>query len=146
PPVPATRPAPREGRPGAPLWRLVRFDDAVAGAEAAGIEAALHAAGLLDAWVHPEANATQAALAGGEQDGYLAPLPAGRRPTGRTLSNVLVPEEQDDVPAARIAAVLASIAFADVTTLDTVAPTTVGPHGRYAHGVAVGGYGKVAPE
>ena len=146
PPAPATRPAPRDGRPGAPLWRLVRFDDAVSDAEAAGIEAALHAAGLLDAWVHPDARATATALAGGEQDSYLAPLPDGRRPAGRTLTDVLVPEEQEDVRPAQITAVLASIAFADVVALDAAVPTTVGPRGRYAHGVGVGGLTKAAPE
>ena len=53
-PPPATPgPAPRAGRPGAPLWRLVRFAEPVAPARAAGIEAALHAAGLLDAWAAP---------------------------------------------------------------------------------------------
>jgi uncharacterized protein (TIGR02680 family) len=146
PPATVTRPAPREGRPGAPLWRLVRFADGVAATEAAGVEAALHATGLLDAWVHPEPAATAAALADGEQDGYIAPLPADQRPGGRTVADVLVPEEQDDVPADQIAAVLASVALADVVTPDAPAPTTVGTRGQYAHGVAVGGYLKTAPE
>jgi uncharacterized protein (TIGR02680 family) len=146
PPSLATRPAPREGRAGAPLWRLVRFGDGVDEADAVGIEAALHAAGLLDAWMYADTDATVAALASGEQDGYLVPLAADRRPGGRTLADVLVPEEQEDVPTAQIAAVLASIALADMVTPDTAAPTTVGPRGQYAHGVGVGGYAKAAPE
>jgi uncharacterized protein (TIGR02680 family) len=141
-----TRPAQREGRPGAPLWRLVRFADGVAAAEAAGIEAALHAAGLLDAWVHPDSAATGAALAGGEQDGYLAPLPADRRPAGRTLRDVLAPERQDDVPLEHVAAVLASIALADVVAPGAPAPTTLGVGGQYVHGVGMGGYRKAQPE
>ncbi|MFD0033391.1 TIGR02680 family protein [Streptomyces sp. NPDC127172] len=56
PPVaPATRtPAVRDGRPGAPLWRLVDFREGVDDGQRAGIEAALEAGGLLDAWVCPD--------------------------------------------------------------------------------------------
>jgi hypothetical protein len=39
PPASDLRPASREGRPGAPLWRLVRFGDGIAAAEAAAVEA-----------------------------------------------------------------------------------------------------------
>lgn len=147
PPASLTRPAPRTGRPGAPLWRLVRFSDGVSGADAAAIEAALHAAGLLDAWLHPDPGTAATALAGDDLDGYLLPLPPHRRPTGATLADVLVPEEQDDVPGGRISAVLTSVALADVT-----APTaaelavTVGRDGRYAQGVGVGRYAKTSCE
>ncbi len=51
---PATREvALREARPGAPFWRLVDFVPAVPAEEHAGWEAALQAAGLLDAWLLP---------------------------------------------------------------------------------------------
>jgi uncharacterized protein (TIGR02680 family) len=155
PPTPVTRPAPRTGRPGAPLWRLVRFTDAVAGADAAAIEAALHAAGLLDAWLHPDAGAATTALASDELDGYLLPLPPGRRPAGTTLADVLIPEEQDDVPAGRITDVLASVALTDVVTPQTpadmvtpqaAAPVTVGADGRYAQGVGIGRFAKTSCE
>ncbi len=43
--------------------------------EAAAVEAALEAAGLLDAWIHPEPTQTSAALRDLEQDGYLVALP-----------------------------------------------------------------------
>lgn len=146
PPNPVTRPAPRAGRPGAPLWRLVRFTDAVAGADAAAIEAALHAAGLLDAWLHPDAGAAATGLAGDELDGYLLPLPPGRRPAGTTLADVLIPEEQVDVPAGRITDVLASVVLADVVTPQAAAPVTVGADGRYAQGVGVGRFAKTSCE
>jgi len=43
------------GRAGAPFWQLVEFRDNVRDeAERAGLEAALEAAGLLDAWVGPD--------------------------------------------------------------------------------------------
>ena len=55
PPVPYTRDsAVRAGRSGAPLWRLVDFADNVPSDERAGLEAALEAAGILDAWVTPD--------------------------------------------------------------------------------------------
>jgi uncharacterized protein (TIGR02680 family) len=55
PAAPHTRGAAvRDGMPGAPLWRLVDFHDGVPEAVRAGLEAALEAAGLLDAWVCPD--------------------------------------------------------------------------------------------
>src|SRR5699024_12251072 len=53
PPPPPTREADRTAQPGAPLWQLVDFADDVPAAERAGIEAALQASGLLDAWLTP---------------------------------------------------------------------------------------------
>jgi uncharacterized protein (TIGR02680 family) len=50
----ATRPADRTGRPGAPLWRLCDFRPGIPASSQAGIEAALEASGLLDAWVLPD--------------------------------------------------------------------------------------------
>jgi uncharacterized protein (TIGR02680 family) len=146
PPVPTTRSAPREGRRGAPLWRLVDFAAGTGAAEAARIEAALHAAGILDAWLHPDPGATASALDAGEQDGYLVALPADRRPAGATLADVLVAEDQDRVPADRIAAVLASIALADVVTPDAPVVSTVTTRGQYAQGVGVGAFAKAVPE
>ncbi|MFF0658040.1 MULTISPECIES: TIGR02680 family protein [Micromonospora] len=145
PPAPVTRPATRAGRPGAPLWRLVRFADGVSGADAAAVEAALHAAGLLDAWLHPDPGTTASALAGDDLDGYLLPLPPHRRPAGATLADVLAPEEQDDVSAARIIEVLTSVALADVTTPDT-SPVTIGVDGRYVQGIAAGRFAKTSCE
>jgi uncharacterized protein (TIGR02680 family) len=55
PPAPYTRSeAVREGRPGAPLWQLVDFKAELADEQRAGLEAALEAAGLLDAWLMPD--------------------------------------------------------------------------------------------
>ncbi|WP_018788309.1 TIGR02680 family protein [Micromonospora sp. CNB394] len=145
PPVPVTRPARRAGRPGAPLWRLVRFADGVTGADAASVEAALDAAGLLDAWLHPDPGTAATALAGDDLDAYLLPLPPHRRPTGATLADVLTPEEQDDVPAARITEVLTSVALADITAPGT-SPVTIGVDGRYAQGIAAGRFAKTSCE
>lgn len=55
PPPPHTRGAEaRMLRVGAPLWQLVDFHEHVDAAQRAGLEAALEAAGLLDAWVTPD--------------------------------------------------------------------------------------------
>ncbi len=147
PPASDLRPASRDGRPGAPLWQLVRFAGDVDEARAAAIEGALYGAGLLTAWVHPDPALTREALAAAEADGYLvadvsAALPPGARPPdprgfrdftprgslpdaheervsaetrpgGQTLADVLVPEEQEHVPADVIATVLRSVALAD---------------------------------
>ncbi len=111
PPTDHLRTAARDGRPGAPLWRLVRFAEGVDERAAAGIEGALYAAGLLTAWIHPDPELTVAALAGGEADAYLVPLPEERRPQGQTLADVLLAERQSMVPVAVIEAVLHSIAL-----------------------------------
>ncbi|MFE9312196.1 TIGR02680 family protein [Streptomyces sp. NPDC006706] len=58
PRTPHTRtPGLREHLPGAPLWRLVDFRDELSELDRAGLEAALEASGLLDAWVLPDGSA-----------------------------------------------------------------------------------------
>lgn len=55
PPVPPFRaPDARVDRVGVPLWQLVEFHDGLDAAQRAGLEAALEASGLLDAWVDPD--------------------------------------------------------------------------------------------
>jgi uncharacterized protein (TIGR02680 family) len=55
PPVPSFRaPDARVDRAGAPLWQLVDFHDRLGADQRAGLEAALEASGLLDAWVDPD--------------------------------------------------------------------------------------------
>ncbi|MGI5246483.1 TIGR02680 family protein [Dactylosporangium sp. CA-139066] len=113
-PAPSTtRRAHRDGRPGAPLWRLVRFADHVPEADAAGIEAALHAAGLLDAWLYPSAAETADALSTGVEDAYLS---AGPPVDGASLADVLIAETQEHVAAGQIEAVLASITLGDLSS------------------------------
>jgi hypothetical protein len=55
PPVPYTRgEGTRDRRPGAPLWQVTDFTDSLNEGQRAGLEAALEASGLLDAWVTPD--------------------------------------------------------------------------------------------
>ncbi|MEP6649443.1 MAG: TIGR02680 family protein, partial [Lapillicoccus sp.] len=48
----------REGRDGAPFWKLVDFRPDIPDADRAGLEAALEGAGLLDAWIQPDGRVT----------------------------------------------------------------------------------------
>lgn len=52
-PPPTRAPDVRQGRLGAPLWRICDFRPEIDDEARAGIEAALEAAGILDAWVTP---------------------------------------------------------------------------------------------
>jgi uncharacterized protein (TIGR02680 family) len=124
----------REQRPGAPLWQLVRFADHVAPATAAGIEAALEAAGLLDAWVRPDGQ-----VADGATDAFLVARDALRDGDTSTLAGVLVPEDQDAVPAEVVAGLLASVPLA------SHGDVAVGDDGRYRLGPLAGRHRIGAP-
>jgi uncharacterized protein (TIGR02680 family) len=132
PPAHPGRTADRSDREGAPLWRLVRFAGGLDDARAAALEAALEAAGMLDAWVRPDGDEVSA----GDSDGYLVP---GTPVAGGSLADVLVPEDGTGVPAARTGAVLASIAL-DGDLFSSAA--VIGPDGRYSHGVTAGAHHK----
>lgn len=105
PPLP-WRGGEREGRPGAPFWRLVRFADGLHPNNAAGFEAALEAAGLLDAWVRPDGTVEGNATADAFLDAATHP-----GPDARTLAAVLVPEAQADVAESVIMRLLAAVAI-----------------------------------
>ena len=85
PPAPLWSRDDRSGLDGAPLWRLVDFRPDVEPAVRAGVEAALEASGLLDAWVRPDGTA----LDGARLD---VALPLGPAVPGPTLADVLVPD------------------------------------------------------
>jgi len=110
PPVPHTRAdGVRDGRPGAPLWQLTDFADGLGDADRAGLEAALEASGLLDAWVTPDGRLLEA----GTHDVVLS---AGAAPSaGRSLAELLRPAadpgdaQASAVAPGTVAAVLACI-------------------------------------
>ncbi|MGW0249667.1 TIGR02680 family protein [Nocardia goodfellowii] len=144
PPPSATRLDARGDRPGGPLWQLVRFADDIAPDAAGGIEAALHAAGLLDAWVCAEADLP----AEYTSEQFLVPAPT--RPSGRTLADVLVVEEDSEqltVPRRTVSDVLASIALHEH---DTTGPgdghVAVSTSGSFRQGVQVGRHHKAEAE
>ncbi|HWN34772.1 MAG TPA: TIGR02680 family protein, partial [Pseudonocardia sp.] len=93
PPAPYTRDtASRTDRPGAPLWQLIDFATGVSEPDRAGIEAALEASGVLDAWVTPAGE-----LLGAELDDVV--LRPGQ-PAPRNLTSVLWPSVDRGDPRA----------------------------------------------
>ena len=99
PPAPTLE---RTARPdGEPLWRLVDFSPQLTPEDRAGLEAALQACGLLDAWVRPDGRLLESA----HLDTVLAVGPAA---AGPSLADILVSDlpAECDVSAAVLDAVL----------------------------------------
>jgi uncharacterized protein (TIGR02680 family) len=136
PPIPLTRDqSGRSGRPGAPFWKVVDFADGVSDGQRAGIEAALEAAGILDAWVTPEGELRDAV-----RDDVVvqasAPAPAGG------LTAVLRPAiDQDDPYAARLTAAAVSSVLTAIG-LGRGSTTWVDADGRFANGALRGSWHK----
>ncbi|GLY54706.1 TIGR02680 family protein [Lentzea sp. NBRC 102530] len=98
--------ADRNAATGAPFYRLVDFVPALTDDERAGLEAALQASGLLDAWV----STADASL----EDVLAVPRPAV---DGRSLADYLVPAvEGSPVPEAFVADLLRAVSLDDMTT------------------------------
>jgi uncharacterized protein (TIGR02680 family) len=136
PPAPHTRePSGRDGRPGAPFWQVVDFTDGVSDQHRAGLEAALEAAGILDAWVTPDGE-----LRDPIRDDVV--VRAVRPALAVGLTAVLAPAiDQGDPMAApltdtAVAAVLAAIG------LGPGGVTWVGVDGRFANGPLTGSWHK----
>ncbi len=130
PKPPATRTADRAAMAGAPFWRIVDFGPAVPGHVQGPIEAALMAAGLLDAWVGPA----------GQVQGHdtfadpamLAPVP------GRSLADVLIPEPDSPVPVEIVRRLLSAIAYDERLPLGH--PAGIGADGTWRLGNAHGSW------
>ncbi len=124
----------RTGRTGAPLWRLVDVRSALEPARVDGLEAALLAAGLLDAWITPDGTID---LVGDTPDVLLTT----RGRVARSLADVLTPLDGTAVGAAVVAGVLASVAVVDTVEPDdggAGADVVVGLDGTFRLGAAVG--------
>jgi len=137
PPAPYTRDAgSRSARPGAPLWQLVDFAPALAERERAGLEAALEAAGLLDAWLLPHG----ALLDAHTHDVVLT----ARAGVARSLADWLVPSVPHAAASAPapgvVDAVLQSIACTEHEAQD--AEAWVSPHGAFRIGSLRGAWSK----
>lgn len=115
----------REGRAGAPLWQLIEFRERVSDAQPAGLEAALEAAGLLDAWLTPDG----ALLSADTFDTMLV----ARTPQPASLTYWCAPAEV-------ITWVLRGIACADVDV--ERAEAWVAPSGQFRLGPARGAWAK----
>jgi uncharacterized protein (TIGR02680 family) len=139
PPIPYTRgPDVRKARGGAPLWHLVDFRDAVTATERAGLEAALEAAGRLDAWVSPDG-----CLQAGDGGVLLHDTQAlARPPLTSSLADWLQPAVPHDsmVQATVVSKVLSGIACGHNDATD--AEAWVSADGRFRLGALAGAWAK----
>ncbi|MGW3144796.1 TIGR02680 family protein [Streptomyces sp. NPDC001177] len=147
PPPPPHRTAPRTPGTGAPLYRLVDFVHDLEPDSRAGLEAALEASGLLDAWVCADGTVLDPAT----HDTLLVP---GASVAGATLARVLRPVAAPDsgVTTEQVARVLAAVALAgaggladDADTADAAeagAHTAIGTDGSWRLGIAHGRHAK----
>lgn len=141
PPLPYTRGLDaREARQGAPLWQVVDFRDAVAAPQRAGLEAALDASGLLDAWISPDGR-----LQAGD-DGI---LPYDTQALERQKSSPSLADWLEAtvpagcaVPADIVERLLSGIACADDDPVDSEA--WIALDGRFRLGALSGAWGKPA--
>ncbi|MGH8993880.1 MAG: TIGR02680 family protein, partial [Acidimicrobiia bacterium] len=139
PPPPAWR-SPRVDRAGAPLWRLVDVRAGLPAAEVDGLEAALLAAGLLDAWIAPDGTID---LPADRADVLLA----GRRPSaaGQSLAGWLVPVDGAGVDPAVVTGILDALPVADTVGGAGEAgsePVMIGLDGTFRLGPAAGRGGR----
>ncbi len=134
PPVPHTRaPGVRDDLPGAPFWKVIDFAQDVPDEHRAGLEAALEAAGILDAWVTPGGN-----LVDGDVTvvSGLAPIP------GPSLASVLVPAIDSGDASAQLLSTEAVGAVLAAIGLGGPGGTWVAADGRWANGVLSGAWQK----
>jgi hypothetical protein len=138
PPVPYTRPADvRDDRAGAPLWQAVDFHEGMGEADRAGLEAALEAAGLLDAWVTPDGRL----LDPGTHDVVVT---AGAAVTPNLGAALRPAVDRDDAQAAQLADATVAAVLAGIGLGRSGAGTWVEQTGRWRLGVAEGAWAKPA--
>lgn len=141
PPESATRvPEVRQQRRGAPLWQLVDFQAHLSSAQCAGLEAALEASGLLDAWLTPDG-----ALVDADGQPLLDTSWTRRRAaTGSSLNDALKPVLPDDCPvtAATLVELLGDVAYG--LEEPAAAEAWLAPDGRFRLGVLAGAWHKPA--
>lgn len=147
PPAPPCRaPEARSQRDGAPLWQLVEFHEGVDASQRAGLEAALQAAGLLDAWVTPDGRLTLIDESGEplhdthwlerpQQVHSLAEWLLPGEPTGRDTA---------PVPAATLQRLLAGVACS--ADDEGAAEAWVAVNGRFRLGALGGAWNKPAAD
>jgi uncharacterized protein (TIGR02680 family) len=124
--------AQRDPSLGSPFYRLVDFQSSVDDAERAGLEAALQASGLLDAWVTGDGTVVDADVV------------ATARPAvdGTSLATVLVPAVEPGSPVSEdvVADLLAAVA------LDSSTALSLSTRGNWSAGVLSGSWSKPAAE
>ena len=128
----------RDARAGAEFWRVVDFIPTLDAATRIGIEAALEASGLLDAWVTIDGRAIAT-------NGDTILLPSELVGGSDTLADLLVPEPSTPIAPAVIHSLLRSIAVDDAPAT-SAAPAAISPSGAYRIGPLVGDFTKDAAQ
>ena len=127
----------RTDRPGSAFWRAVDFAEHVTPADRAGLEAALEAAGILDAWLSPDGTLH----APGSGDTLLSPTTAPA-PNGG-LAGLLRPAvDRDDAQAAALTDQAVTSVLACIGVGESEYPTWVAAGGHYRLGVLRGRWSK----
>jgi len=138
PPAPHTRAIAggRDPAAGAPLWTLVDFREGLTDAERAGLEAALEASGLLDAWVDRDGGVRDA-----DTHDVVIDVRAARPVPGVNLARALVPAAEvpapwtDSVPPTVLRRVLEAVGLGE-----SDAPVWVTDGGRFRNGALRGAW------
>lgn len=149
PPPPLTRRADRSGRDGAPLWQVCDFRADLAPAKRAGLEAALQASGLLDAWLSPDGR-----LVSADEDTYVvvqaddaSQISNLKSQISTSLAEVLVPAIDPESPAARTLSVdLVSRVLARIGAAPDAGEHWVASDGSWRLGPLAGRWSKPEPE
>lgn len=138
PPAPYTRDVQsRTTRPGAPFWQLVDFSPQLSEPQRAGLEAALEASGLLDAWVTPEGEM----LDRGSFDVMWAP----RTEQPQSLAHWLVPTIPTQGPPASVTTDTVNTLLRSIACSQSDPPEAeswVSPTGEFRLGPARGAWSK----
>jgi uncharacterized protein (TIGR02680 family) len=142
PPPPTRAPDARRERAGAPLWQLIDFNDDTPPDARAGLEAALQAAGLLDAWVTPAGELRDAAT----HDLFLVPRPPVAGTSLRRYLHASLPAQgaAAAVAAGTVEGLLDGIAAHAVD--DGGSEAWISPQGCFRLGPAQGAWAKPLPE
>ncbi|MGW6743651.1 TIGR02680 family protein [Streptomyces sp. NPDC055025] len=119
PPAPYHRTAERNPADGAPFYRLVDFAEHVTSADRAGLEAALEASGILDAWVSADGALLDPLI----RDTLFQPGPMS--PGAQTLASALRPAPQPEcgITSEHVERLLAAIALAPASETTATAGT-----------------------
>lgn len=127
----------RSGREGAPFWQLVDFRETATNAQRAGLEAALEASGVLDAWVSPDGRLQT-------RDGVLLNdvQVQARQQAAPSLNSWLQPviPKGCPLPVETVEQILAGVACGDDDPVGFEA--WIAPDGRFRLGVLVGAWTK----
>jgi uncharacterized protein (TIGR02680 family) len=144
PPTPHTRDSERRAtRPGAPFWAVCDFLPSVPECERAGIEAALEASGLLDAWLTPDGRL----LDHDDQDTILVAGISSPAPQGAGLALVLAPSiDRQDARASALTEATVSAVLRHIGFGADAGPIWVDRSGQWQLGPLRGAWGKAAAQ